>query len=103
MKRRALLGHLQEYGCVPHREGGSHSIWINPQTRRKEAIPRHNEIKGFWPAPFAAICRRRFHRVIDAKNGQTLRISASKEPHQNLGAGQRPITTVMICWAAVLN
>jgi len=39
MKRRALLGHLQEHGCVSHREGGSHSIWTNPQTGRKEAIP----------------------------------------------------------------
>ena len=45
MKRRALLGHLQEHGCVAIREGGSHSIWSNPQTGRKEAIPRHNEIK----------------------------------------------------------
>lgn len=45
MKRRALLGHLQEHGCVPVREGGSHSIWRNPQTGRKEAVPRHNEIK----------------------------------------------------------
>jgi mRNA interferase HicA len=45
MKRRALLGHLQEHGCVSVREGGSHSIWANPQTGRKEAIPRHNEIK----------------------------------------------------------
>jgi mRNA interferase HicA len=41
MKRRALLRHLQEHGCVLVREGGSHSIWGNP----KEAIPRHNEIK----------------------------------------------------------
>lgn len=54
MKRRALLGHLQEYGCVPHREGGSHSIWINPQTGRKEAIPRHSEIKRFLAR---SICR----------------------------------------------
>jgi len=45
MTRRALLGHLQEQGCVPLREGGSHSIWSNPQTGRKEAIPRHHEIK----------------------------------------------------------
>jgi len=30
MKRRALLGHLQEHGCVAVREGGSHSIWANP-------------------------------------------------------------------------
>ena len=54
MKRRALLGHLQEHGCVPHREGGSHSIWINPQTGRKEAIPRHNEIKKLLAR---SICR----------------------------------------------
>jgi len=45
MKRRALLGHLQEHGCTHLREGGSHSIWRNPQTGRNEAIPRHNEIK----------------------------------------------------------
>ena len=45
MKRRELLGHLQSPGCLPLREGGSHSIWINPRTSRKEAIPRHNEIK----------------------------------------------------------
>ncbi len=45
MKRRALLSHLQEYGCVSVREGASHSIWGNPHTGRKEAIPRHNDIK----------------------------------------------------------
>jgi len=45
MKRRALLGYLQEHGCKPVREGASHSIWNNPQTGRKESIPRRNEIK----------------------------------------------------------
>ena len=45
MKRKALLGHLQEHGCEFHREGGSHTIWRNPQTGRKESIPRHNDIK----------------------------------------------------------
>jgi len=54
MKRRALPGHLQEHGCVPHREGGSHSIWINPQIGRKEAIPRHSESKKFLAR---SICR----------------------------------------------
>jgi hypothetical protein len=29
MKRRALLGHLQEHGCVLFREGGNHSICRN--------------------------------------------------------------------------
>jgi predicted RNA binding protein YcfA (HicA-like mRNA interferase family) len=45
MKRRALLSHLQEQGCIPVREGASHSIWSNPKTGRKETIPRHNDIK----------------------------------------------------------
>jgi len=26
MKRRARLGYLQEHGCVPFREDGSHGI-----------------------------------------------------------------------------
>ena len=45
MKRSALLRHLQAHGCMALREGGNHSIWINPHSHRKEAIPRHNEIK----------------------------------------------------------
>jgi mRNA interferase HicA len=45
MKRQALLGHLRAHGCVLVREGGRQSIWTNPKTGRKEAIPRHNEIK----------------------------------------------------------
>jgi len=32
-------------GCLLKREGASHSIWINPATGVKEAVPRHNEIK----------------------------------------------------------
>ena len=54
MKRRALLSHLQAHGCVPLREGASHSIWINPQSGRKEAIPRHSEIKKYLAR---SICR----------------------------------------------
>ena len=45
MKRAALLKHLNEHGCVPVQEGGSHSIWRNPATGHQEAVPRHNEIK----------------------------------------------------------
>ena len=54
MKRRALLDHLQQHGCTPVREGGSHSICSNPQTWLKEAVPRHNEIKKFLAR---SICR----------------------------------------------
>ena len=70
MKRRALLGHLQEHGCVSHREGGSHSIWINPQTGRKEAFPGTTKSKSFWPAPSAGIFLCRYHRVIDPHLGK---------------------------------
>jgi len=45
MKRRELLAHLQAEGCQLLREGGNHSIWTNPSTGRKEAVPRHGEIK----------------------------------------------------------
>jgi predicted RNA binding protein YcfA (HicA-like mRNA interferase family) len=45
MKRRDLERRLRMAGCVLKREGASHSIWINPTTGVKEAIPRHTEIK----------------------------------------------------------
>ena len=44
MKRRDLLRHLQTHGCRLEREGGEHSLWINPQTGAVEAVPRHGEI-----------------------------------------------------------
>ena len=44
MKRGDLLRHLRFYGCFLKREGGSHSLWINPNTGRVEAVPRHLEI-----------------------------------------------------------
>jgi mRNA interferase HicA len=39
-----LLRHLRQHGCVLKREGGSHSLWMNPATGAVEAIPRHTEI-----------------------------------------------------------
>ncbi|MYA29142.1 MAG: type II toxin-antitoxin system HicA family toxin [Nitrospira sp. SB0666_bin_27] len=44
MKRSVLLRHLRKYGCHLKREGGAHSLWINPATGSVEAIPRHTEI-----------------------------------------------------------
>jgi mRNA interferase HicA len=40
-----LISPLQQHGCQLLREGGSHSVWINPTTGRKEAVPRHQEVK----------------------------------------------------------
>jgi len=55
MKRRDLLRHLTEHGCVFVREGGSHSIWENPASNRRTSIPRHREIPEFTAR---RICRQ---------------------------------------------
>jgi mRNA interferase HicA len=47
MKRRDLLRHLQQNGCALMREGGNHSWWGQPGTKRRSAVPRHNEIDEF--------------------------------------------------------
>jgi predicted RNA binding protein YcfA (HicA-like mRNA interferase family) len=44
MKRRDLLQHLQAHGCRLEREGGKHSLWLNPATSAVEAVPRQVEI-----------------------------------------------------------
>jgi mRNA interferase HicA len=46
MKRSALLKHLRRHGCYLKREGGSHSLWTNPNTGHVEAVPRHTEISN---------------------------------------------------------
>lgn len=45
MKRLDLERKLRIAGCYLKREGGSHSLWINPKIGMVEAIPRHKEIK----------------------------------------------------------
>jgi predicted RNA binding protein YcfA (HicA-like mRNA interferase family) len=47
MKRRDLLRHLSQHGCLLLREGGSHSIWINSQNGLRTAIPRYRDILEF--------------------------------------------------------
>jgi len=45
MRRRDLERLLRIAGCYLKREGGSHSLWINPKNGVVEAVPRHKEIK----------------------------------------------------------
>ncbi|MBI4676961.1 MAG: type II toxin-antitoxin system HicA family toxin [Elusimicrobia bacterium] len=47
MKRRELLRHLRSHGCGIVREGGRHSIVLNPATGRTSAVPRHAEVDDF--------------------------------------------------------
>jgi predicted RNA binding protein YcfA (HicA-like mRNA interferase family) len=45
MKLADLERHLRNHGCQFYREGGSHSIWLNPANRKITSVPRHREIK----------------------------------------------------------
>ena len=45
MKIAAFLRELAQKGCVLHRHGGRHDLWLNPRNGRKAPVPRHNDIK----------------------------------------------------------
>ena len=55
MKLADLERHLRQTGCVFYREGGTHTIWLNPARRKIASIPRHREIKE---GTVRAICRQ---------------------------------------------
>ncbi len=54
MKRRDLIQHLEAHGCEFIREGKEHTLYINRQTKRSTAVPRHREIPT---GTVRAICR----------------------------------------------
>lgn len=45
MKLGDLERHLRGQGCVFFREGGAHTVWLNPANRKIASVPRHREIK----------------------------------------------------------
>jgi predicted RNA binding protein YcfA (HicA-like mRNA interferase family) len=45
LKRGAFLRELARKGCVFHRHGGNHDLYLNPRNGRKAPVPRHTEIK----------------------------------------------------------
>jgi len=44
MKRKEFVRQLVRDGCILHRPGGRHDIYMNLKTGRKQPVPRHNEI-----------------------------------------------------------
>ncbi|AHG92848.1 YcfA family protein (plasmid) [Gemmatirosa kalamazoonensis] len=47
MKRVDLIRHLESQGCRLLREGGSHSVYVNPAARKTSTVPRHREVDDF--------------------------------------------------------
>jgi len=45
VRRRVFLRELRKAGCILHRHGGRHDLYLNPATGRKAPVPRHTEIK----------------------------------------------------------
>lgn len=44
MKRRDLIGALEQMGCSLVRNGGRHDWYTNPKTKQSQPVPRHTEI-----------------------------------------------------------
>jgi len=44
MKRSELVRQLLQAGCVLHRHGSRHDVYLNPATGQKQPVPRHSEI-----------------------------------------------------------
>ncbi len=47
MKRQDLIRHLEGHGCQYLREGGNHTIYVNPGNQKCSTVPRHREILDF--------------------------------------------------------
>jgi mRNA interferase HicA len=45
MKRKELIRHLSDAGCVLHRHGSRHDIYLNPENGKKQPVPRHADIE----------------------------------------------------------
>jgi mRNA interferase HicA len=45
MKRKDLIRHLLDAGCVLYRHGSRHDIYLNPENGKKQPVPRHAEIE----------------------------------------------------------
>jgi hypothetical protein len=54
VKRRDLIGHLIKEGCVLHREGSKHSVFLNPEKGHMATLPRHREIETLLARKYAA-------------------------------------------------
>ncbi|MCH8089825.1 MAG: type II toxin-antitoxin system HicA family toxin [Chloroflexi bacterium] len=45
MKRRDLISHLMKEGCILHREGAKHSVFLNLDNGHLTTVPRHRNIE----------------------------------------------------------
>ncbi len=46
MKRKEFIKQLLKDGCILHRTGARHDIYMNPANGKKQPVPRHIEIEN---------------------------------------------------------
>jgi predicted RNA binding protein YcfA (HicA-like mRNA interferase family) len=44
LKRKELIKRITSVGCILLRHGQKHDLYLNPNTGKKQPIPRHAEI-----------------------------------------------------------
>ncbi|MBN2327411.1 MAG: type II toxin-antitoxin system HicA family toxin [Candidatus Omnitrophica bacterium] len=44
MNRKEFIRKLNQSGCVLHRHGARHDLYLNPANGKKQPVPRHTEI-----------------------------------------------------------
>jgi mRNA interferase HicA len=44
LKRKELIKKITSLGCILVRHGARHDLYGNPRTRKKQPVPRHDEI-----------------------------------------------------------
>jgi len=44
MKRKELIREIESIGCVLVRHGSKHDWYMNPESKKSQPVPRHNEI-----------------------------------------------------------
>jgi len=44
MKRKDLIKQIESLGCILVRHGAKHDWYHNPETKKSQPVPRHNEI-----------------------------------------------------------
>jgi len=61
MKLTDLERHLRQQGCLLYREGGAHTIWLNPQRRKIATYRVIGKSRRGRCEPFAS--NSRFHTL----------------------------------------
>jgi prephenate dehydrogenase len=68
MKRRDLIAHLQQHGCVLVREGAKHSWWETPRTIAAPLFRDITKLATRWCEKYAGIWESRRRELVSQRS-----------------------------------